>query len=260
MTLNAESLSTLLCERLCEDVVLEERSNGELMLRTHFEFPDGDVYPIYLSESQSGGIKLSDRGHTLMHMSYEHEIDNYMDGTRGMLLERIMAENDLEWDGGAFSLATAPDKLPLAIFQFGQALTRIYDLTLLSRSNVGSTFYDDLAELISRWVDESKFERDYIPNVPNAQAYIVDYKIDGSNDVPLFIYGIPNRDKARLATIMLSHFHRSQFRFESILIFENQQEIPRADLARLSDVGGDMISSLESADDFQRKLVQRVAA
>ena len=92
------------------------------------------------------------------------------------------------------------------------------------------------------------------------KAYIVDYKIDGSNDVPLFIYGIPNRDKARLATIMLSHFHRSQFRFESILIFENQQEIPRADLARLSDVGGDMISSLESTDDFQRKLVQRVAA
>ncbi len=260
MTLNSESLSKLLCERLCEDIVLEERPSGDLMLRTHFEFPDGDIYPIYLSESSSGGIKLSDCGHTLMHMSYEHEIDNFMDGTRGMLLERIMAENDLEWEGGAFSLATTPDRLPLSIFQFGQALTRIYDLTLLSRSNVGSTFYDDLAELISRWVDESKFQIDYVPDVPNAQAYLVDYKIDGNDDIPLFIYGIPNRDKARLATIMLSHFHRYELRFESILIFENQEEIPRTDLARLTDVGGEMISSLESRDDFQRKLLQRVAA
>ena len=32
------------------------------------------------------------------------------------------------------------------------------------------------------------------------------------------------------------------------------------DLARLSDVGGDMISSLASHEDFNRKLLQRVAA
>ena len=37
-------------------------------------------------------------------------------------------------DGGAFCLDTSPERLPEAIFNFGQALTRIYDLTLLSRS------------------------------------------------------------------------------------------------------------------------------
>ena len=260
MTLDVESLRKLLCERLCEDVTVEVRPDGELMLRTNFEFPDGDRFPIHLSRADSGAIRLSDHGHTLMHISYEHDVDSFLDGTRGMLLERIMSENGLRWEEGAFCLETAPGRIAEALFEFGQALTRIYDLTLLSRSNVGSTFYDDLAELLFRLVDESKIEPDYEPDVPNAAAYPVDYRIDGKDAGPLFLYGVPNRDKARLTTIMLSHFHRHHLRFESILVFEDQAEIPRRDLARLSDVGGDSISSLESSEDFKRKLLWRVAA
>jgi len=230
------------------------------MVRTHFEFPDGDRYPIHLSEPPYGGLRLSDRGHTLMHISYEHDVDSFLDGTRGMLLERIMAESGLEWDGGAFCLDTTSERLPEAVFRFGQSLTRIYDLTFLSRSNVGSTFYDDLTETLNELVDPTRVERDFHPDVPNAEAYPVDYRIQGGRDIPLFLYGIPNRDKARLATIMLSHFHRHRLRFESLLVFENQAEIPRMDLARLSDVAGDMISSLASREDFSRKLIQRGAA
>ena len=170
-----------------------------------------------------------------------------------MLMERIMGESGLQWDGGAFCLDTSPERLPEAIFNFGQALTRVYDLTLLSRSNVGSTFYDDLADLISSLVDDAKIRRDYLPEVPNPEAYPVDYRIEGKDAIPLFLYGVPNRDKARLTTIMLSYFHRYDLRFESILVFEDQAEIPRLDLARLSDVGGDMISSLDSRGDSTEK-------
>ena len=258
--IDLDALRKLLCERLCEDVGVEERPDGALMLHTRFEFPDGDRYPIHLTEAGPGGLRLSDRGHTLMHISYEHDVDAFLEGTRGMLLERIMSESGLKWDGGGFCLDTPPERLPEAIFAFGQALTRVYDLTLLSRSNVGSTFYDDLADLLSSMVDETKIEQNYIPEVPNADVYPVDYRIEGKDDVPLFLYGVPNRDKARLTTIMLSHFHRHGLRFESILVFEDQAQIPRLDLARLSDVGGDMISSLESREDFNRKVLQRVAA
>ena len=258
MTLKPETLQKLLCERLCQEVRVQQRPDGDIMLRTNFEFPDGDRFPIHITETSGGGIRLSDRGHTLMHLSYEHDIDSFMDGTRGALLERIINESGIQWDGGTFYLDTPAEQLPATIFQFGQALTRIYDLNLLTRSNIGSTFYDDLADLISNFVDEEKIQRDYQPDVPNPEAYAVDYRIQGKNDTPLFLYGIPNRDKARLATIMLSHFHRNQLIFESILVFQNQLEIPRMDLARLSDVGGDMISSLDSRNDLNRKLLQRI--
>ena len=255
-----KALRTLLCERLCEDVGVEKRPDGALLLQTRFEFPDGDRFQMHLTEARAGGFRLSDNGHTLMHISYEHDVDAFLDGTRGMLLERIMGETGLKWDAGSFFVNTSPEKLPEAIFSFGQALTRVYDLTLLSRTNVGSTFYDDLGDLLFSLVDEGKILPDYHPEVPNAEVYPVDYRIEGKDDVPLFLYGVPNRDKARLTTIMLSHFHRHNLRFESILVFEDQSEIPRRDLARLSDVGGDMISSLASSEDFHRKVLQRVAA
>ena len=259
MALDRDALRKLLCERLCQEVDVEQRPDGELMLRTHFEFPDGDSYPFYLSEAPSGGLRLSDRGHTLMHVSYEHDIDSFLDGTRGMLMERITSETGLVRDDGTFHLETSAERLSEAVFTFGQALTRIYDLTLLSRSNVGSTFYDDLADCLSGLVDSENIQRDYQPDVPNSEAYPVDYRIKGRNEKPLFLYGVPNRDKARLTTIMLSYFHLHRLQFESIIVFEDQAEIPRADLARLSDVGGDMISSLDATDDLARKLEQRAA-
>lgn len=262
MTLDTDMLRTMLCERLCQEVRVESRPDGALMLRTHFAYPDGDRLPIHVSESTSGRLRLSDRGHTLMRISYDHDVDSFIDGTRGMILERIMGGSGLRWDGdrGVLCVDTEPERLPEAVFAFGQALTRIYDLTLLSRSNVDSTFYDDLADLLSRYVDEDQIKRDFQPNVPNADAYPVDYCIEGNSDAPLFLFGVPNRDKVRLTTIVLSHFHRHELRFESILVFEDQAAIPRMDLARLSDVGGDMISSLASHDDFNRKLLQRIAA
>ena len=143
MALDTEALQRRLCERLCADVKMTARPDGALMLRTHFEFPDGDRFPIHVAEMGIGGVRLSDHGHTLMHISYDHDIDTFLDGTRGQMLERIVAEAGINQDGGEFCLDTSIERLPEAIFRFGQALTRIYDLTLLSRSQVKSTFYDD---------------------------------------------------------------------------------------------------------------------
>lgn len=261
MAVNMEGLQRLLCERLCEDVQLRRRPDGALMLHTHFEFPDGDQFPIHVSEAGVGGLRLSDRGHALMHISYEHDIDAFLDGTRGQLLERIVGETGIEREGGELYINTPIERIPEAIFRFGQALTRVYDLTFLSRSRVQSTFYDDLADLLKSLIDEDKMQADYLlEDLPNPEAYRVDYRIEGKFEIPLFLYGVPNRDKARLTTIMLSHFHRHGLRYESILVFEDQSEIPRLDLARLSDVGGEMISSLESGADLNRKLLTRIAA
>ena len=261
MALDTNALQRVLCERLCEEVHITKRPDGAVMLHTHFEFPDGDRFPIHVSELGGGGLRLSDHGHTLMQISYDHDIDSFLEGTRGQLLERAMVETSLEWDdNGAFHVDTPIERLPEAIFRFGQALTRVYDLTFLSRSHVRSTFYDDLADLLSSLVDEDKIKRNYLPEaVPNPEAYSVDYRIESKPDAPLFLYGVPNQDKARLTTIMLAHFHRCELKFESILVFEDQAEIPRLDLARLSDVGGEMISSLESSGDLQRKLLHHVA-
>ena len=129
MALDEDALQRLLCERLCGEVRLTKRPDGALLLRTHFEFPDGDRFPIHLSETGTGGVRLSDRGHTLMHISYDHDVDAFLEGTRGRMLERIVDEAGIERDGGVFRLDTSMDGLPEAVCRFGQALTRVHDLT-----------------------------------------------------------------------------------------------------------------------------------
>ena len=59
-----------LCEQFCAQVKLHRRDNGMVMLETPFSFPDGDQYPRYLTPTSTGGLRVSDGRHTLMHLSY----------------------------------------------------------------------------------------------------------------------------------------------------------------------------------------------
>ena len=103
MALDHAQLERLLCERLCADVRIHRRHDDVLMLESPFTFPDGDHYPIYLSETTGGGVKLSDRGHTLMHVSYEHDVDSFYKGARASLREQIVRESGIDEEGGVFS-------------------------------------------------------------------------------------------------------------------------------------------------------------
>ena len=85
MAINPDDLKRLLSDQLCASVRVERRPDGQLMLGSDFEFPDGDRYPIYLSEAP-GGVRLSDKGDTLMRISYEHDIDAFLAGSRGLLV------------------------------------------------------------------------------------------------------------------------------------------------------------------------------
>ncbi len=260
MPLDVRAMERRLCEQLCSDVRFVTRPDGSLMLRTGFEFPDGDRFPIHVAELAPGAVRLTDRGHTLMHLSYDHDMDMFFRGARGALLDQIVAESNIDREGAVLSVNTTIEELPATLFRYGQALTRIYDLGFLSRSGIRSTFYEDLADILSSLIPDDRIQRDYIPaEIPRAEDYPVDYCVTGATAEPLFLYGIPNRDKARLTTIMLSYFHRQNLNFDSLLVFEDQAEIPRRDLAHLSDVGGEMVSSLNAQDDLARKLSRRLA-
>lgn len=128
-TLDQAALRTLLHERLCEVVSVDEGPDGAVMLRTHFRFPDGDSYPFYLLEAPAGGIRLSDEGDTLMRISYGHDIDAFLEGASRALMDRVLGESGVAYDDdGTFYLDTAPERLPDAMFTFGQALTRLYQI------------------------------------------------------------------------------------------------------------------------------------
>ena len=230
------------------------------MLDSPFTFPDGDHYSIYLSETPDGNVKLSDRGHTLMHVSYEHDVECFHEGATASLREQTVRESGIDEEKGVFSMEAPPDQVAAALFRFGQALTRIHDLTLASRVRGSSTFHEDLRGLLFTILEEDDVDTDYIPpGVPSDNDYPVDYHFAGRDGRPVFLYGVSDRDKARLTTIMLSHLLRHGLEFDSLIVFANQREIPRLDLARLTNVAGTAVACLDAEQDLRRK-IERLAA
>lgn len=260
MNINQDQLQTKICSLLCADVQLVKKNNDLLMVQTPFFFADGDPYQIYLRELPSGSLRMTDCGHTLMHLSYENDVDKFREGSRGKVFQEILSEMDISENNGEFYLDFPSDQIGTCLFRFGQAITKINDITFLNRARVESTFYEDLYESILKTIPEEKITKDYIyGDMSNAQDYPIDYRIEGKNNTPLFLFGVPNRDKARLATIVLERLQRNNAEFENLLVFADQSIIPSGDLARLTNAGGEMVASLDAEEDLHRKLLKRAA-
>lgn len=261
MTLDIEKLRDVFCRSLCANVELHPTQGSErILIETPFTFDDGDVYSLYAEPLPGGGVRLTDCGHTLMQLSYSLDVDNLRgDGNRARLFQRLLAEGGVTDHEGQLVMDSALDDLGTSLFRFGQTVTRIHDITFLSRVRAESTFYDLLKDALVRLVPGDKIEQDYmVPGFPEAPQYPIDYRLDGKTE-QVFVFGIPNKDKAQLATIILQHWTQAQIKFGSLLVFAKQEDIPRPVLARLSNVGGEMVSSLDATEDLERKVKKRAA-
>lgn len=259
MNIDINNIKDNLSKMFEGEIKLIPRNSNLITVETPFYFSDGDPFQLYISEMPDGKLKLSDMGHTLMHLSYDNDIDKFREGTRGNLFEQVLAEFFIKEEEGEFYIETPEDKIIINLFKLGQALTKITDLTFLNRFRAESTFYEDLYENILKIVSEDIITKDYIYEpLEYAKDYPIDYCIKGKH-APLFLFGIPNRDKARLTNIVLERLLRAEADFDSLLVFSDQTTVPRGDLARLSNTGGEMIASLDAFDDLQRKVIKKSA-
>lgn len=256
--MDTTELEAVLCRSLCGQAQVRVSDDGLWQVKTPFSFPDGDAYSLYVRQLPTGGLRVTDAGLTLMHLSYDNDLDKIREGTRGRLLQQILAESDLSEEEGEFFIDGPADQLGLNVFRFGQALTRVHDLTFLNRARSESTFYEDLRELLRELVGQDRLREAYVvPEVPRASEYPVDFFVTGSQ-TPLYLFGVPSRDKARLATIILQHLIASGQDFNSMIVFQNMADLPRPDVSRLTNAANDQVDSLDAADDLRRKLLRRV--
>ena len=74
MELDITKLKETLCTSLCKEVGLYPRQDNRVIVDTPFRFPDGDSLLILAEPISTGGLRLSDCGHTLMHLSYSMDV------------------------------------------------------------------------------------------------------------------------------------------------------------------------------------------
>jgi hypothetical protein len=260
MSLDISMLQTAMCRSLCSEVELHQRSDGRIAIYTPFRFADGDSLLMMAVPLPAGGIRLTDCGNTMMHLSYHMDIDSILKpGNRSDLLHEIIRDHDLRFDDGEIYVDTPADDVGKALFRLGQALSQVHDISFLSRSRVASTFYEDLDAILHRIAPAAIITPKYIiEGFDDADRYTIDYRLEfqGSH-CPLFLFGIHSNDKARLATIIIQHWLSLGIIFTSFLVYQDLSKISRPDEERLLNVGDEFISSLGAVNEMKRKLEKR---
>ena len=76
----------------------------------------------------------------------------------------------------------------------------------------------------------------------------------------MYLWGVPNKDKARLTTISCLEFLRAELPFMSVLVYENFDALPRRERSMLVNTGDKQYTALAEFKQQGQPHLRRLAA
>ncbi len=245
-----DTIVSKLREAICRSVTLFEQGKDRYRVLTPFAFPDGDRFcPILMKTGSKWSF--TDDGSTFMRITYRINDDSILAGTRGKVIEQAIQSFGLSNTGGVLSIPVTDADFGSALYGFTQAILRISDVALWNKHNPKSSFAEEFKKTIKEAVAaQNEYQFNWSDKLLDPkQVYPVDCRI--SARVPLFIFGVHNEAKCDSATIVIQHYRKKIDRFNTVVIYESQEEIGRKNVARLTDVADKQFASLPTAVDLK---------
>ena len=237
-------------------VDFREKRPGVLQLILPLYHEDGDMIDIFI-EPRNGNniIRVSDYGMTLMRLSYSFDLDT---PNRERIFSKILSENQVNEENGNLYIETKPESLYPAILQFAQTVARVSNMRLYKREVVQSLFYELLEETIDEKLKQYN-PRPHIFPLPERDDLEVDYQFD-IRPYPIYLFGVKDSAKARLATICCLEFQRAKLKFKGFVVHEDFDSLSKKDRNRITSATEKQFISLDDFRNNAEQVFEREAA
>ncbi len=235
-------------------VRLEEKRPNIQQVFVPLYHEDGDMMDLFLDLPKDADllvgqrIRLSDHGMTLMRLSYTFNLDT---PNKKKIFHCILLENGVNEEEGELYMETNAESIYPALMQFSQAIGKVCNMRLLRRETLDGLFEEMLKEFILEKLARYQPTQSICP-ISDRDDLEVDWQFK-PNGTPLYLFGVKNSDRARLATISCLEFQLKNLRFRSMVVHEDFDTIGRKDKIRLTSACDKQFTSL---DDFKENAKQ----
>ena len=90
----------------------------------------------------------------------------------------------------------------------------------------------------------------------NEMILEIDYEFT-PNGYPVYLFGVKDTSKARLATISCLEFQKANIKFRSLIVHDDFEKLPRKDRSRLTNACDKQFTSLEEFKKDAKTFLER---
>jgi hypothetical protein len=224
-------------------VSFREKRPGIMQVLAPLFHEDGDMIDIFLNLpklGKTGPIRISDHGMTLMRLSYSYDVDT---PAKQRILGRILAENGVEEYNGRFCMDATSERLYPAILQFAQTIAKVSNMQAFKREVIQSLFYETLDDFVKGTLTRYHPQNQYLP-IPERDDLEVDWMF-AVQPRDIFLYGVKDNAKARLAALACREFQIINLPFRSVIVHENfETGLSKKDQTRITNAADKQFTSL----------------
>jgi hypothetical protein len=229
-------------------VNIKEKRPGIFQLILPIYHEDGDMIDLFIIPKEDLKYELCDFGLTLMRLSYSYEIDTE---NKEKIFQKILNEYNLFEERGNIKFDTKPETVFTDIMHITQAITKITSMRYFKREVIESMFYEILDEFIENDLQNYKPKKNILP-LPDRDDLEADYQFT-PNGYPVYLFGVKDTSKARLATISCLEYQRANLKFRSLIVHEDFDKLSKKDRTRLTNACDKQFTSL---DEFKSHAIE----
>jgi hypothetical protein len=236
-------------------VALREKRPHIMQVVAPLYHEDGDMLDIFIDLPKHHGetFQISDHGLTLMRLSYSFEVDS---PSKRKILSRILSENGVEELNGQLFIKTVPETLYPDLMQFAQTVAKVCNMQQLKREVIHNLFYESLNDFVSSSLSSYHPQDKYMP-LPARDDLDVDWRFSSPTTKDIFLYGVRDTAKARLAVLSCLEFQSKGVPFRSLIVHEDFENcLTKKDQSRITNIADKQFTTL---DEFRANAEQYFA-